>query len=28
LKVIFDTGISKLDLIQRILNYKEDSQKK
>ena len=28
LKVIFDTGISKLDLIQRILNYKEDSQNK
>ena len=27
LKTIFDTGISKLDLIQRILNYKEDSQK-
>ena len=27
LKAIFDTGISKLDLIQRILNYTEDSQK-
>ena len=28
LKAIFDTGISKLDLIQRILNYKENSQNK